>query len=583
MVKKVLFPLLFLVFAYFVLHFESAKEIIAGVAIFLVGMIFLEEGFKLFSGGLLEKILEKFTNSLPKGILNGFLITSVVQSSSLTSVILISFLGTGIIALESAIYVLLGSSLGSSTTAWLISLFGLKIKISHYAMPIIIFGIIFRFSKNLKYKGLGNILLGIGFIFLGISYMVTGFYDLKDSVDLSIYSNSDFFTMLLFAIIGAFMTFVVQSSSASIAIILTALASSQVLYLNAIALVIGGKIGSSATTILGSLSSNSNGKRLAAFQLVLNILAALLGVVLFFPILEIIDTISNYFSITSDVIKLTIFVTIFNLLSVLVIIPIRSKIILKLNTLFKQKVKSWSKLEYLDSSSLESSKSIISGLKKENIILYSKLIKAIKHLFLINEEDKYWSKKYKDKKSPQNKEIDKIYKEKIKSLHDEIVEFISFVPSDLQKNDLKIINNSKILSSKIYSYLKSAKHLEKIIEDGLESKNRVIKNEYIAIKELFALSINELENIAINSSLDDIDKLFKVKALQQKLILLDKNSSHRLDKLYEEKELNAQETTKIIKDNSTALLLCQKLIDITISLTIENRLLLDLQKDEDEI
>ena len=147
-----------MVLAYFVLSYESAKEIIAGIAIFLVGMFFMEDGFKLFSGGFLEKILEKFTNSMPKAILNGFLITSVVQSSSLTSVILISFLGASLIALESAIYVLLGSSLGSSATAWLISLFGLKIKISHYAMPILAFGIFFRFSKIAKYKGFGNIL-----------------------------------------------------------------------------------------------------------------------------------------------------------------------------------------------------------------------------------------------------------------------------------------------------------------------------------------------------------------------------------------------------------------------------------------
>ena len=94
MIKRFMFPLLFLVLAYFVLSYESAKEIIAGIAIFLVGMFFMEDGFKLFSGGFLEKILEKFTNSMPKAILNGFLISSIVQSSSLTSVILISFFST---------------------------------------------------------------------------------------------------------------------------------------------------------------------------------------------------------------------------------------------------------------------------------------------------------------------------------------------------------------------------------------------------------------------------------------------------------------------------------------------------------
>ncbi|QKF58640.1 Na/Pi cotransporter family protein [Aliarcobacter lanthieri] len=581
MIKKVLFPLLFLVLAYFVLSYESAKEIIAGIAIFLVGMYFMEDGFKLFSGGVLEKILERFTNTLPKGILNGFLITSVVQSSSLTSVILISFLGASLIALESAIYVLLGSSLGSSTTAWIIALFGLKIKISHYAMPIIAFGIFFRFSKNQKQKGFGNILLGLGFIFLGISYMVVGFEELKESVDLSVYSLDGFLGLFIFFIIGAFMTFIVQSSSASTAIILVALSSGQLLYFNAIAAVIGGKIGSTTTTILGSLNSNSNGKRLAFSQFILNLIATLFGIIFFYPIIYFIDFISNYFSIESDVIKLTIFVTIFNLSAVLIVIPLLPKIVERLKKMFIPKVKSWSKLEFLDSESLESSKSIVVGLKKENIILYNKLIKAIKHQLLINDEDIYWNKKHKDKKSPQNSKIDKIYKEKIKKLHDEILDFISFANKNINENDLKTFDSQKLLTKDMYKILKKIKTFHKNINVGVDSRNPNISKEYIFIKELFMICIKELENISQNMTIDDIDKIYKTKTLQQKLNSLDSLSTKRVDELFAQKRLDSIETTKIIRDVSFAILLCQSLINITTTIFIEDSLLLD-EDEEDE-
>ena len=579
MLKKVLFPLLFLVLAYFVLSFESAKEIIAGIAIFLVGMFFLEEGFKLFSGGFLEKILEKFTNTLPKGILNGFLITSVVQSSSITSVILISFLGAGLIGLESAISVLLGSSLGSSTTAWIISLFGLKIKISHYAMPIIIFGIVFRFSKNQKYKGFGNILLGLGFVFLGISYMVNGFFDLKESVDLSVYSSNNFWIMVLFGLLGAFMTFVVQSSSASIAIILTALASSQVLYFNAIALVLGGKIGSTATTIIGSMSSNSNGKRLALFQLILNLIATIFGIIFFYPIVNFIDIMANYFDIQSDVIKLTLFVTIFNLMAVAIVIPILKKIIVILNKTFVPKVKSWSKLEFVDSESLESSKSILVGLKKENMILYNKLLKAIKHQLLINDEHIYWTKKYENKKIPQNEKIDKIYREKIKELHDEIIGFISFVQKDIDNDTSKELYILKNTTNQMYSSLKNIRNLNKNISDYKIDK-KILFEQYKFIKEIMSITIKELEIIYQNENIDDIDKIFKVRMLQQKLIFLDNLSNSNIDKLYENKKIDAKMATKIIKDISFSILICQQLIDITISLVIEDKVL--IQEDEDD-
>lgn len=581
MIKKILFPLLFLVLAYFVLSYESAKEIIAGIAIFLVGMHFMEDGFKLFSGGFLERVLEKFTNSMPKGILNGFLITSILQSSSLTSVILISFLGASLIALESAIYVLLGSSLGSSTTAWIIALFGLKIKISHYAMPIIAFGIFFSFSKKQKQKGFGNILLGLGFIFLGISYMVVGFEELKQSVDLSIYSNDSFLTMVLFFILGAIMTFIVQSSSASIAITLVALASGQILYLNAIALVIGGKIGSTTTTILGSLNSNSNGKRLAFAQFILNLIATIFGILFLVPIVNFIEFLSLKFAITNDAIKLTIFITIFNLSAVLIVIPFLSKLVERLKKMFIPKIKSWSKLEFLDNEALESSKSIVVGLKKENIVLYNKLIKAIKHQLLINDEDIYWNKKHKDKKSPQNSKIDKIYKEKIKNLHDEILDFISFANKNINEDDLKLFDSQKILTKDMYKILKKIRNFYKNISVGVESKNPNISSEYIFIKEIFIICIKELENISQNLTIDDIDKIYKTKTLQHKLNSLDSLSTKRVDEFFAQKKLDAIETTKIIKDVSFAILLCQNLINITTTIFIEDSLLLD-EDEEDE-
>ncbi|PRM89354.1 sodium:pantothenate symporter [Aliarcobacter cryaerophilus] len=580
-IKKIMFPFLFLVLAYFVLSYESAKEIIAGIAIFLVGMFFMEDGFKLFSGGFLEKILEKFTNSISKGILNGFLISSIVQSSSLTSVILISFLTASLITLESAIYVLLGSSLGSSTTAWLIALFGLKIKISHYAMPIIAFGIFFRFSKNLKHKGFGNILLGLGFIFLGISYMVNGFDELKQSINLAVYSNESFFNMILFFILGAIMTFVVQSSSASTTLTLVALASGQILYLNAIAIIIGGKIGSTTTTILGSLNSNSNGKRLAFFQFILNLIATVFGIIFLYPIVDLIDFLSLKLGIFSDAIKLTIFITIFNLSAVVFIIPFLNKIVLRLKTMFIPKMRLWSKLEFLDANSLESSKSILKGHKKENEILYYKFIKATKNQFLIV-ENTISNKKNSDKKLLRNIEIDKVYKNKLKTLHDEIFEFLALANNHIEKYDLKYIDKEKSITKDIYKLLKLVKKLLKNIIYGLKNNNTNLKSEYFYIKDILNISINEIENIIKNSTFDDIDRLYKIKTLQQKILVFDSLSNQRVENLFESKNIDTKEASKLIKDSSLAIILCQNIINLASQIFVDEALNLNSEDDEDE-
>jgi phosphate:Na+ symporter len=166
MIGRIMAPLLFLAFAWFVVSSGDARTIIAGIAIFLIGMHYMENGFKLFSGGALETVLGRFTGTTPRAVFTGFLSTSIVQSSSLVSVIIISFLSAELIGLTQAVGVVFGSNIGTTTTAWLVSAFGLKIKISAYALPMLIFGVVMQFSRHVTYKGLGSVLIGLGFIFL---------------------------------------------------------------------------------------------------------------------------------------------------------------------------------------------------------------------------------------------------------------------------------------------------------------------------------------------------------------------------------------------------------------------------------
>jgi phosphate:Na+ symporter len=251
--KKYLTPILLLIFAWFVISNEDAKTIIAGIAIFLIGMHYMENGFKLFSGGALEMVLERFTSTTPRAIGTGFLATAVVQSSSLVSVIVISFLSAELIGLTQAVGVIFGSNIGTTTTAWLVSSFGLKIKIAHYALPMLIFGVIFQFSRRAVYKGIGSVFIGLGFIFLGIAYMKDGFEVLKDQLDLAEYAVEGFLGVFIYILFGAVATIVIQSSSATMAIIITALASGQIDYINALALAIGANVGTTVTAILGAL------------------------------------------------------------------------------------------------------------------------------------------------------------------------------------------------------------------------------------------------------------------------------------------------------------------------------------------
>jgi len=263
MLKKYYYYFFLLTLAVIVFYSSDFKVIIAGIAIFLVGMIFMEDGFKLFSGGVLERALHVSTDSLPKAVATGVIATSIVQSSSLISIILISFLSAELITLSGAVGVIFGSNIGSTTTAWIISYLGLEIDIAAYAMPMIIFGTVFIFWDKKSYHGVGKILLGLGFVFLGIDYMKEGFEVLEGRFDLSKYAMEGYPGVLLYILFGIIATVIMQSSAATIALIITALATNQIIFINAIELAIGANIGTTITALLGALSSNSNGKRVA--------------------------------------------------------------------------------------------------------------------------------------------------------------------------------------------------------------------------------------------------------------------------------------------------------------------------------
>ena len=183
--KKYLSYILLAFLCYLLYINEDTKYIVAGVGIFIIGMHFMEDGFKLFSGGILERLVAKSTNTVSKSVFLGITATAILQSSTLIAIIVISFLSAKIISLAGALGVVFGSAVGTTTTTWIVSTLGLKIDIAAFALPMIIFGVIFRFYKNKNFQGFGNILLGLGFIFLGIGYMKDGFEELKHGFNLN--------------------------------------------------------------------------------------------------------------------------------------------------------------------------------------------------------------------------------------------------------------------------------------------------------------------------------------------------------------------------------------------------------------
>lgn len=574
MIRKTIYALILLALAYLLFINTDAKIIIAGIAIFLIGMIFMEDGFKLFSGGILEKILSKATNNIPKAIFTGFFSTSIVQSSSLISVIIISFLSAGLISLSGAIGVVFGSNIGTTTTAWIVSSFGVKINISVYAFPMIIFGVILRFSKNKTYTGLGNVLLGLGFVFLGISYMKDGFETLKAGLDLSQFAMDGYLGIFVYICIGAIATIVIQSSSATMALIITALVTNQILYINALELAIGANIGTTVTAVIAAVSSNSNGKRLAVAHFIFNIITALIAILFLYQLADLVSYLSSKIGISDDnyAMKLALFHTIFNLLGVLLVSPFIYKLEAFLKTLFKDEKVSILKPKYLDEVVISVPDAAIQAIKNETIHLYDNSIEVISHALYLHRH-KYLgshdiSLVVKNSNTQINIDINEFYSNKIKSLYGEIMHFSVLAQENMDEDYKKRIYFYKLASRDIVEAIKDIRELHKNISLYLKSDNIHIKDEYnnlrINIAKIVNI-INELKNT------NNIKILTQLEELKEDIKQLDDLRNNKIDTLIRENKISKKMATSLINDSAYTYNISKKLIEVAMILWIEDK------------
>ena len=566
-IKAILYSFFLLSVAYLLFLSSDAKIIIAGVAIFLVGMIFMEDGFKSFSGGVLEKVLKSTTSSFPKAIFSGFLSTSIVQSSSLISIIVISFLSAELISLSGAIGVIFGSNIGTTTTAWIVSTFGIKIKIAKLAMPMLIFGSIFLFNKNKTLKGLGNILLGLGFVFLGISFMKDGFEALKSGLDLASFAMQGYFGVFIYVLIGASATVIIQSSSATMALIITALATGQILYFNALSLAIGANIGTTITAILGSLASNSDGKRLAVAHFIFNIITAFVAILFIYQLSDLVQYLSSFIGIKSHdyAMQLALFHTIFNVLGVILLLPFVSKLVNFLQTLFTKDSQELSHARYLDDTIINVPEVAILALQKEIIHLYDNATEALSHALSLHRHtyigmNEDISKIVKSSVKQIDINLDDFYQKKIKSLYGEIINYATLSQEDMSPEDKNRVYELKIACRDIVDTLKIVKELQKNINRFIKSKNPHIRDEYNFLREQIARVLDEIHTIRENDN--EIDMIDRLKTLEKNLDKLDMLANGRIDSLIRNSKIDTKMATSLINDSLIAYEISKKLINI---------------------
>ena len=546
------------------------KTISAGIAILLFGMIMLEEGFKVFTKGPLQNILKKATNKLYKSITTGAFVTALIQSSSLVSVITISFISAELITLAGGIGLIFGSNIGTTATAWLVAGFGLKVKVSALAMPMLVFGVIFSFQKKTALKGIGNILAGLGFFFLGIHYMKEGFDVFKEYVDLSQYAVSGFLGVFIYAGLGIIITTILQSSSATLALILTALSVGQIEYENALALAVGANIGTTITAVLGSLSSNVAGKRLAGAHLIFNMTTGIIAISLIFPLARLVDNLSYVFEIsnTNYTLKLALFHTIFNVIGVIVMIPFIKILERLLLRLIKDKDhKGISEPKYLNPAVLKFPGAVISALINESKYLYEKSVfEIVAHALNIHREDIKSEEKLKKVIKKSNIDlktnVDDLYYNKVKIIYGEIIKYASTAQSTLSLNNRQVIaiTDIKIANRKMVEIIKDVRELNKNITRVLNLENKYLQKEYDGYRKKLTKVLRVIYLFRTENNANKYE--LQLEELKQEAKVNIRKSNKSIDKLIRKNLITAEMASSLFNDYANVNDMIKKLIDV---------------------
>jgi phosphate:Na+ symporter len=506
-------------------------KILGALGLFLYGMKLMSEALQKVAGGKIRNFITTFTSTRIKSIFSGLVITSVIQSSSATTVMLVSFVNAGLVTLTESIGLMMGANIGTTIKIWLITLLGIKFSISMLLLPLIGISFPLIFSKSGKRKSWGEFIMGFSLLFLGIDFLLVIFPNIGTNLVfieyLKQFTGHGIWSVLIFIAIGLIFTSIVQSSSAMITMTIVMAANGIITFENAVAMVLGENIGTTITANMAALVANKTAKRTALSHTFFNIFGVIWALVVFYPYLNFIDYLVNYFwnkspfiDNTAIPIALCFFHTSFNLINTLLLFGFIPQISKLLSIIIKDnKKKDKHKVKDINFGILSTSEMSLRIAQKEVYsfgVTVSRMFDLVPLLLTEKDEKKY------------EKIIDKINKIEVicDKKEKEISSFIvSLTQNDLSLNGslqisamLKMIDNiesigdacyqmSKIIENKnqqkIWFTQNMRDDLNLIFQQAKQSLDNMVSNLEINFNEVSSIRAYEIEN-TINKLRDEI-------------------------------------------------------------------------------
>jgi phosphate:Na+ symporter len=489
---------------------KSLLTLVGAISMFLYGMTQMSNGLEKFAGDKLGKILSAMTKHRVMGILTGIVVTMILQSSSATTVIVVGLVTSGVMTLRQSIGVIMGANIGTTATVWIISLVG-EMEISKFALPLLAFCFPAFFSKRSKVKIMSQTIFGFCLLFLGLDFLQTTSekLNLGEHVAhmLSVIDCDRYYAILIFVLVGAVVTAVVQSSAATMAITLM-LFNMQIPgfeFYQAAALAMGQNIGTTATALLGSMTGNRMSRRAALAHMMFNVI----GVVIILPIIYWACDAVEWF--LSDVLhsegnakfKLSAFHTAFNAFNTLLLVwfvPQMEKIVYRLIPLTDEEGDF--RLKYIPSGAISATSELALSEVQNEIITFAerckKMFGMVKNMMVI------------DKESDFSKEYERVtkYEGITDKMELEIANYINKVmdAGGLTKESKRKMFKMMKLVSELESIGDSCYNLGRTLNHKREKKLEYTPEQYSNIIKMFSYLDKAIDNMIY--MLQNTDKKF---------------------------------------------------------------------------
>lgn len=323
---------------------------LGGLGIFILAIGMMTDGLKAAVGPGLRTLLATWTKTPGRGVAAGFLMTAIVQSSSAVTVASLGFVNAGLMNMRQVLGVIFGANVGTTMTGWLVALVGFEFSIQKLALPLIGIGMIVRLLQSQgRLASAGQVLVGFGLFFMGLDVLKTAFDGVTQTFALEQMTATGVLGIIGYMVIGIIMTILTQSSSATIAITITAASSGVVGLYAAGAMVIGANIGTTSTAIFAAFNATSPAKRAALAQVLFNLGTAVIALIILPVLFYVVELFSQAMGIsTSPAITLALFHTLFNIMGLLLIFPHTTRLANWLETRFRTWEEKESHPKYID-------------------------------------------------------------------------------------------------------------------------------------------------------------------------------------------------------------------------------------------